>query len=173
MAVSGIVCATLFGLWQQVESVRESAVIPAVEAGTGVDLGRVILTPIRWETASDQEPGEHKLVLVANLENVTGRSENTPFDYPPKLPSLSAREMDFPPPELILSRDGEPLRQLQPRMSEEVRFIWTLSDERVGQTLTVTFFRQQFKLRDNLYGKSSWLLFSPVATMTIEPEAGT
>ncbi len=68
-------------------------------------------------------------------------------------------------------RDDAPLYELQPRIPEKIALVWTLPTPWQPQTVEIAFSRQPFKLRDNLYGQASWLVFVPEARMTAEPEA--
>ncbi|UFM64766.1 hypothetical protein LOS78_13890 [Paracoccus sp. MA] len=78
--------------------------------------------------------------------------------------------MAWPEPEVTLDRDGELLWHLQPRLAERVTLAWRVPPGWQPGPVSLTFQRQTFKLRDNLYGKSSWLLFQPAGRMATTPE---
>src|SRR3546814_5895265 len=107
------------------------------------------------DLASSSEGAQPQLVLSALVENVTGETQAAAFGYPPRLVTIEADELAFDAPEITLLRDRQPLYQLQPRMPEEVEITWETPASWQPGELSITFFRQQFKLKDNLYARSS------------------
>lgn len=174
LAASGITAAILYGWWQAVEGARTPPSLPEIKTGSSLALGRVVLTPLSIElrpAASSSEGAQPQLVLSALVENVTGETQAAAFGYPPRLVTIEADELAFDAPEITLLRDRQPLYQLQPRMPEEVEIIWKTPASWQPGELSITFFRQQFKLKDNLYARSSWLGYSAVARMVTTPKA--
>jgi hypothetical protein len=51
-----------------------------------------------------------------------------------------------------------------------VEITWHTPENWHAEELSLTFYRQQFKLKDNLYGRSNWLGYSAVARMAAMPE---
>src|SRR5690606_2410719 len=105
-------------------------------------------------------------------ENLTGETQPASFGHPPRLVMVDAQPEApaFGAPELTLVRDHQSLQELQPRMPEDVEIAWQLPANWQPETLSLTFYRQQFKLKDNLYGRSSWLGYSAAATLSATPE---
>jgi len=173
LAASGIIAAALYTWWQAIEGARISPVLPETRPGEALALGRVQLTPLSLQMRPVQSAstGEKQmLVLSAKVENVTGETQPAPFGYPPRLVTVEAGDAAFGTPEITLLRDRQPLRQLQPRMPEEVEITWHAPESWQPEELSLTFYRQQFKLKDNLYGRSNWLGYSAVARMAAMPE---
>lgn len=173
LAASGITAAILYGWWQAVENARAPHSLPKTELGTPLALGRVALTPLALHlrpASPSATDGRPLLVLSAKVENVTGETQAAPFGYPPRLVTVETDRLAFETPEIILLRDRQPLRQLQPRIAEEVEIIWKTPANWQAEDLSFTYFQQQFKLKDNLYGRSSWLGYSAVASMVMTPE---
>lgn len=167
----GVAAAALVGLWLQVEEARAPRDPPEVAAGQPVDLGRVEITPLALTLAPPRREGEpERLLLRARLLNLTGESQVAVFGFPPHPPALAAGGIAWPEPEITLDRDGELLVQLHPRLAERVTLAWQVPPDWQPGPVSLTFHRQTFKLRDNLYGKASWLLFQPVARMSMVPE---
>lgn len=173
LAASGLTAAALYTWWQTIEGARTVTVLPEAQVGAPLALGRVKLTPqslqLRSVTARSGEE-EQVLVLSAEVENVTGETQAAPFGHPPRLIRAQAGEVDFGTPELMLLRDREPMPELQPRMPETMEIVWSAPQGWQPQDVTLTFLRQQFKLKDNLYGRSNWLGYSDAAQMTVRPE---
>ncbi|WP_353194877.1 hypothetical protein [Pusillimonas noertemannii] len=174
LAASGITAAILYSWWQAVENARTPQSLPQAEVGEPLVLGRVALTPSSLQlrapspSSSDQRP---LLVLSAKLENITGQTQANPIGPPQSLIEAKAGKADLGVPDVKLLRDGEFLKQLQPRMPEEVEIIWHAPQGWRAGEVAFTFFRQQFKLKDNLYGQASWLGYSAAAHMAATPEA--
>ena len=170
LAASGIVAAILYGWWQTIEDARISD-LPEAKPGSPLALGRVVLTPLSLQLRS-ASPGEAQtqLVLSAKMENVTGETQFASFGNPFRLITVEADEITLGSPEITLLRDHQTLHQLQPRMTEDVEIAWQAPKGWQPGELSLTFFRQQFKLKDNLYGRSSWLGYSAAASMTATPE---
>lgn len=170
LAASGIVAALLYGWWQAIDAARTPN-LPDVELGAPMTLGRVALTPLSLQVRESSGDGPPSFVLSATLENVTGETQVASFGSPFRLITVRADKVEFGNPKITLLRDRQDLFQLQPRMPEAVEIAWQLPKEwRSGEPLSLTFFRQQFKLEDNLYGRSSWLGYSPVARIAVTPE---
>lgn len=140
--------------------------------GVPLALGRVALTPLSLQLGEPSGNGRSALVLSATLENVTGETQAASFGYPFRLITVKADNAELGDPRITLLRDRQSLFQLQPRMPEEVEITWQMPKEwQPDEPLSLTFFRQQFKLEDNLYGRSSWLGYSPVARIAATPQA--
>lgn len=173
LAASGITAAVLYGWWQAVEGARTEA-LPDAGPGVTLALGRVALTPLslQWRPASTDED-QPRLVLAATLENVTSMTQPASFGHPSRLVTVEAVEngQSFGEPGLTLVRDRQALVELQPRMPELVEIAWQAPPGWQPGEVSLTFFRQRFKLEDNLYGRSSWLGYSAIAGMTGTPEA--
>jgi len=173
LAASGITAAILYTWWQAIEGARTVSVLPQAQVGSPLALGRVELTPLslqlRPAPTSDAPP---LLVLSAQVENVTGETQSAPFGYPPRLVVIEADTAAFDHPDITLLRDRQPLRELQPRMPEAVEIAWQVPKGWQPGELSLTFFRQAFKLKDNLYGRSNWLGYSAAAHMAVTPELG-
>lgn len=169
VAALGLVAAVLLSWWMRIEDARTADTPPRIALGQPVDLGRVMLTPLSLAVAPEGD-GPPQLVLRARLENLTGRTEGAVFGFPPRPPLVDAGQADFPQPEIFLDRDGEYLRHVQPRIPEEVTITWDIPADWQPQEISLIFFRQNFKLRDNLYGQSNWLGFDPAARLTAIPE---
>ncbi|NYT84837.1 hypothetical protein [Pollutimonas harenae] len=175
LAASGITAAILYGWWQAIEGARTAPSLPEVQPGSSLALGRVLLTPLSIElrpAAPHSKNAQTQLVLSAIVENVTSETQAAAFGYPPRLVTVEADQLEFGAPDITLLRDRQPLLQLQPRMPEKVEIAWQApAGWQTGEKLSLTFFRQQFKLKDNLYARSSWLGYSPVARMAATPKA--
>lgn len=174
LAASGIVAAVLYSWWQTIEAARTPPGLPEARMGEALALGRIALTPVslHWRAApaasSDARP---LLVLSATAENVTGETQYAPFGHPTRLVAVDAGDAELPPPDIMLLRDRTPLMQLQPRMPEGVEIAWRMPQGWRPEALSLTFFKQQFKLKDNLYGRSNWLGYSAAARMAATPQA--
>jgi hypothetical protein len=166
LATAGVVAAVLLSWWWKVEDARTPDNAPEATFGGTIDLGRSALTPL----ALTLRPGDDRLVLTAMIENRTGETQLAVFGAPPHPPQLVLDGVPQDPPEIQLLRDDAPLQQLQPRLSEEIALIWPLPPGWQTGPVQIDFARQAFKLRDNLYGQSSWLGFSPSARLTATPE---
>ncbi|MFC3567905.1 hypothetical protein [Paracoccus simplex] len=172
-ASAGVAAAVLVGLWLKVEEVRAPQEPPAVVLGQAVDQGRTEITPLSLSLAPPERAGEPgRLLLRARLLNLTGETQFAVFGFPPHPPELAAGGVVWPEPEVTLDRDGEVLAQLHPRLAERVTLAWQLPPDwqRQPGPVSLTFQRQIFKLRDNLYGMSNWLLFQPAGRMAITPQ---
>lgn len=163
-ATLGIVAALTVSWWMRVENAREKHELPVVAFGDHIDLGRTMLTPLSL-LFSEGSDGQRQLILKARAENHTGETQGAIFGFPPKPPQIQSGEVQLGPPEILLNRDGEQLVQLQPRMPEEISVIWKVPVEWEPDQLSMTFFQQNFKLRDNLYGQANWLTFAPTALL--------
>ncbi len=169
LATMGIVAAVLLSWWLKIEDARTPEVTPQIVFGQSVDMGRSRLTPLSLQLRrAEGQPDQ--LVLSAMIENVTGETQDAVFGIPAKPPKLVVDGAPLAPPEIILLRDNEPLRQLQPRLPEEIAIIWSAPDPWRPAEISINFSKQAFKLKDNLYGQSSWLGFTPIAQLTITPE---
>lgn len=169
LAAFGIAAAILVSWWMRVENARHKDEIPIAVLGDRIDLGQNVLTPhsLRLEQS---ETGDSRLVLRARVENRTGQTQGAVFGFPPKPPQLEMADFQLGNPETILDRDAESLGSLQPRMPEDVTIIWQVPSQWRPDTIELTFFRQIFKLRDNLYGQSSWLGFEPSMRLSVPME---
>ncbi|AUH64812.1 hypothetical protein [Paracoccus zhejiangensis] len=165
LATAGVTAAVLLSWWWKVEDARTPEDAPAAAFGAALDLGRTAFTPV----ALDWHPAEGKLVLSALIENRTGETQVAVFGGPPHPPELVLDGVPQEPPQVILRRDDEPLQDLQPRLSEEIALVWPAPPDWQPAPVRIDFDRQAFKLRDNLYGQSSWLGFSPAARLTATP----
>jgi hypothetical protein len=166
LAAAGVAAAVLLSWWWKVEEARTPETAPAAAFGAPLDLGRTRLTPLALEWRSH----DRQLVLNALIENQTGQSQIAIFGGPPHPPQLILDGAPLDPPEIVLLRDDAPLQQLQPRLSEEIALIWPAPPDWQPAPVQIDFARQAFKLRDNLYGQSSWLGFSPAARLIATPE---
>ena len=155
--------------WWKIDDARAPDQIPTVAFGQPIDMGRSRLTPEALQLRETSDKGQ-KLVLQATIENVTGSANIVPFGVPAKPPQLIIAGQEQYPPEIILVRDDAMLAQLQPRMPEKVELIWPLPSDWQPGEVDINFSQQLFKLRDNFYGKSSWLGFVPIGKMTALPE---
>ncbi|MDF3607729.1 hypothetical protein PE067_17235 [Paracoccus sp. DMF-8] len=168
LASLGIGAAILTSWWLRVEDARAPKELPQIGLGQAVAAGRTSLIPERLMVQDGQ------LILEATVETMTGATVGTPFGAPARLPDLLLENGPLPAAEVILLRDGEPLRQLHPRMPEQVRLIWPPDslppDHLPPEMTTIRFSRQIFKLRDNLYGQASWLGHEPSGELRITPE---
>lgn len=167
LATAGVTAAVLLSWWWKVEDARLPQKLPAAEFGAAVDLGPTSLTPLalEWRVATGQ------LVLNAVIENVTGETQTAIFGGPPNAPQLLLAGLAQDAPQVILLRDQQVLQDLQPRMAEEIALIWPAPPDWQSGPVQIDFARQAFKLKDNLYGQSSWLGFSPAARLTAQPKA--
>ncbi|MFE0017605.1 hypothetical protein ACFWXH_22385 [Mesorhizobium sp. NPDC059054] len=175
LAALGIFAAIAVAWWMKVEDARVPDAPPQVAFGEPVNVGRAILVPYKLtiENAAPSATGsQRKLVLTGQLESVTGSSQVSIFGSPEKLPALSSGGMTFPAPKVYLVRDKEPLKQLHPRIRELVSIVWDIPEGWTEQDVTIGFSTQQFKLKDNLYAKASWLQFHPSGTLSARPERG-
>ena len=166
LATAGVAAAVLLSWGWKVEEARSPENAPATGFGSTVDLGRTALTPVALEWQS----GKGRLVLTAVIENMTGETQVAIFGGPPHPPQLILNGAAQEPPEVVLLRDDAPLQQLQPRMSEDIALIWPVPPDWQAGQVQVDFAKQAFKLKDNLYGQSSWLGFAPAARLTAIPE---
>lgn len=171
----GIVAAIAVAWWMKVEDARVPVAPPQIAFGEPVNVGRAVFIPyklvIEEPSATGPQAGR-RIVLTGQLENVTGSSQLAVFGSPEKLPALSSGGVSFPAPQVYLFRDKELLRQLQPRISELVSIVWDVPEGWNEQDVTIGFSTQQFKLKDNLYAKASWLLSKPSGTLSARPERG-
>ncbi|RCW86803.1 hypothetical protein [Paracoccus lutimaris] len=165
LATAGIAAAVLLSWWWKIEEARSPETAPAAAFGTAVDLGRTALTPMVLEW----QPGDGRLVLTAAIENLTGETQVAIFGGPPHPPQLILNGAPQEPPQIVLLRDDAPLQQLQPRISEDIALIWQVAPDWQAGQVQIDFAKQAFKLKDNLYGQSSWLGFSPAARLTAIP----
>lgn len=175
VAASGITAAIAYTWWQAIENARTPPAPPEAQLGAPLALGRVELTPLSLQLrhAPSAPPGERTLlVLSAKIENITGETQPAALGRSAPLVAAEADHAAFGAPEITLLRDRRPLRQLQPRMAEEVEIVWHAPEHWRPETVSLTFSRQQFKLKDNLYGRSSWLGYSAAAYMAATPELG-
>ncbi len=166
VATAGVAAAVLLSWWWKVEDARIPETAPAAGFGRPVDLGRSMLTPAALEWRAD----DGQIVLNAVMENTTGETQIAIFGAPAHLPQLILDGAPQPAPEIVLSRDNAPLRQLQPRMAEEIALIWPAPPGWRPVPVQIDFERQTFKLKDNLYGQSSWLGFVPSARLSATPQ---
>ena len=164
LAASGIAAAVGLAWWSRVDDARQSETIPRVEFGTAMDLGRSRLTPLALHVAEGQ------IVLLAQIENLTGETQSAPFGIPASPPALAIGERVLPAPDVTLSRDDAPLQQLQPRLPERIALSWAAPEDWQPGAVELRFEREIFKLRDNLYARASWLGTVPVATLVATPE---
>ncbi|MGA0614811.1 hypothetical protein [Paracoccus sp. KR1-242] len=169
LATLGIAAAVLLSWWWKIDEARSPEDAPETAFGQQIDLGRSLFTPEAL-VLRRQPDGPDQLVMTALIENITGATQAAVFGSPPRPPGLSIDGAPLDAPEVTLLRDGEMLRELQPRLPERITLAWTLSRPWQAQPVEIGFARQTFKLRDNLYGQSSWLGFVPSARMTVEPE---
>lgn len=168
---AGVAAALLFGLWLKVEDARAPKDPPLIVPGQSVDLGRVELTPLSLILAPPAQDGQPaRLLMQVRLLNLTGESQTAVFGFPPHPPELTINDVALPEPEVILDRDDAPLTQLHPRLAEQVTLIWQVPPDWQPGPLALMFHRQTFKLKDNLYGQSSWLQFQPAARMALTLE---
>ncbi|MGB6103114.1 MAG: hypothetical protein WBF88_04615 [Pusillimonas sp.] len=173
LAASGITAAVLYGWWQAIEAARTTPSIPEAVLGSPLALGRVALTPLSLQLRAASSPAsgaQRVLVLSARVENITGETQSAPVGHPPRLVTIEADNAAFGAPEVTLLRDHQTLDQLQPRIPENVEISWHAPDDWQPARLSLIFFRQQFKLKDNLYGRSNWLGYSAAARMAATPE---
>lgn len=169
LATLGVTAAVLLGWWWRVEAARTPDQIPLAAFGQPIDMGRSMATPLALDLRRAAD-GSEQLVLTARLENITGSTQSAFFGTPPLPPELVIGTTDLPPPETILMRDGAVLRQLQPRLPEQVELIWTLPPGVTPNQVEIKFSREIFKFRDNLYGQSSWLGTKPAARLLATPK---
>lgn len=167
VATAGVAAAVMLSWWWKVEDARTPENAPPAIFGGAVDLGRTLLTPASLEWRA----GEGQFILNAVIENVTGETQLAIFGTPPHPPQLVLNGVAQPAPDIVLMRDAAPLQQLQPRIPEEFALVWPAPAGWRPQPVQVDFDKQVFKLRDNLYGQSSWLGFAPAARLTATPEA--
>lgn len=175
LAAIGILAAIAVAWWMKVEDARVPDAPPRIAFGEPVNVGRAVFVPYKLtiESATPSATGsQRKLVLTGQLENVTGSSQLAVFGSPEKLPALSSGGVSFPAPQVYLFRDKEPLKQLQPRIRELVSIVWDIPEGWDEQDVTIGFSTQQFKLKDNLYAKASWLLSKPSGILSARPERG-
>ena len=122
------------------------------------------LTPLSLRIAGEQ------IVLLAQIENLTGETQSAPFGIPASPPALAIGEVALPSPDIILLRDDAPLQQLQPRLPEKITLSWAAPEDWQPGAVELRFEREIFKLRDNLYARASWLGTVPQATLAAIPE---
>lgn len=167
-ATVGLVAAVMLSWWWKVDAARAPDLVAGTSFGQPIDLGRTFFTPEALLLRQSEPP---ELVLSATIENVTGETQRSFFGMPANPPQII---LDGAPlaeePEIILLRDDAPLLQLQPRMPEKIQMVWPLPADWQPKPVQIAFEKQTFKLRDNLYGQSSWLGYTPVAQMTVTPE---
>lgn len=163
LATAGVTAAVGISWWKRVEAAREPDGPPQTTLGMPLDLGRVILTPM--SLGIENGAGGNRLVLRGRAENVTGESQSAIFGFPPR---IEVADLPLVQPEIILDRDAAPLTSLHPRIAEDISVIWPLPPDWSTENISLTFFRQQFKLHDNLYGKAGWLGFAPAARLVVE-----
>lgn len=166
--VVGTLAALSLSWWWKIDELRSPQDVPQAALMQKLDVGRLWLTPVAVKYHN--EGGGRRIVLETLLENRTGSTQTALFGAPARLPKLLAGDQPLPDPEVILSRDQERLTSLQPRMPEQVQFIWTIENMDRGQNLSVEFSKQTFKLQDNLYGQSSWLGSSVAAVLPLPRE---
>lgn len=166
VATAGVTAAVLLSWWWKVEDARPAEDAPLASFGSPVDLGRSLLTP----QALEWREGEGQFVMNAVIENVTGRTQFAVFGTPAHPPLLLLDGVAQPAPQVLLRRDDADLQQLQPRMPEEIALVWPAPAGWAPAPVEIGFDKQAFKLRDNLYGQSSWLGFAAVARMIATPE---
>ncbi|AGT09157.1 hypothetical protein JCM7686_2076 [Paracoccus aminophilus JCM 7686] len=167
MATAGVSAAVLLSWWWKIEDARAPKVLPTAALNQPVDLGRSLFTPQR---VTLERGATDQIMLTAVIENVTGASQSSVFGLPAKPPELILDGKGVPPAEIILLRDHAPLAQIEPRMPEEIALIWPLPAGQVPSEIRFGFSKERFKLRDNLYGQSSWLGAAPTAILTATPE---
>ena len=163
VAVSGIAAAVGLAWWSKVDDARQTEAVPQVDFGTPIDLGRSRLTPLSLRVAGEQ------IVLLAEVENVTGETQSAPFGIPATPPALAIGDVVLPSPDVTLLRDEAPLRQLQPRLPEKITLTWVTPEGWQPGPVELRFEREIFKLRDNLYARASWLGTVPQATLAAIP----
>ncbi|MCO5082325.1 MAG: hypothetical protein M9955_11790 [Rhizobiaceae bacterium] len=177
-AAIGVIAAIAATWWMKVEEARAPDAPTQIAFDQPVKVGRAVFTPRRlaienaapFPTAGDA--GGRKLVLAGRLENATGASQIAVFGFPETLPALSSGGARFPEPEVYLDRDKARLRQLQPRIAEDISIVWNIPEGWREQDVTIEFSAEQFKLKDNLYAKASWLLPYPTGVLIARPECG-
>ncbi|MFV0332874.1 MAG: hypothetical protein ACK5JR_02220 [Tropicimonas sp.] len=162
---SGVAIAAALGWMARVDQVRQVTELPLAALNVPLDLGRISMTPLNLWISGDAAPPV--LVLRARLENITGETQDAPFGFPPRYPAAQLGEAQLADPRITLSRDNELLHQLHPRMPETVQFLWTLSGPPDGEEASITFFRQNFKLRDNIHGRAAGLGHEPAARLVV------
>lgn len=164
----GVIAAVLLSWWWKVEDARSPDQLPRLALDQPVDLGRSLAIPqsLEWRHA-DGLPD--RLVLVMAMENITGETQYDFFGPASALPQLWIDGERQQPPGLALLRDGEELRQLQPRLPEQMELIWTQPDTPKTPEVEIRFFKEIFKLRDNLYGQSGWVGSEPAARLIAVP----
>ncbi|WP_312525250.1 hypothetical protein [Paracoccus sp. (in: a-proteobacteria)] len=167
LATAGVAAAILLSWWWKVDEARTPEVITVASLGQAIDLGRTIITPQAFHLRGS-DPAT--LVMSARIENVTGESQTTLFGSPAHPPKVMIDGVALPEPDLVLIRDQQPLRQLHPRMPEQIEMIWPAPPDWQPKEVQILFDKQIFKLRDNLYGQASWLGFLPAAQMHIRPQ---
>ena len=169
LAATGVIAAVGLNWWWKIEDVRTPDAAPLVSFGDAVEAGRAKLTPLSLAVEHSEESGG-RFILDAELLNETGSTLESVFGFPPKLPELLVEGERIEAAGIRLERDGEPLRQLQPRLPERVSIFWEAPPEWTPGTVRVHFSRQTFKLRDNLYGQANWLGFVPSGELSATPE---
>ena len=170
-ASAGVAAAMALGLWMKVEDARAPLAPPVLAPGQPIDLGRVRITPLTLALAPPKRDGEpRRLLLRARLLNLTGETQTAIFGFPSHPPRLLVGGAALPDPEVTLDRDDAPLMQLHPRLAEQVTLAWAVPPDWQPGPVELGFDRQTFKLRDNLYGKASWLGFQPAARVAMTPE---
>lgn len=169
IATAGVTAAVLLSWWWKVQDARAPDVLPVATLGQPVDLGRSRLTPLALEWRA----GGAELVLRAEVENITGETQVAMFGNPPSPPEMRLGDDALEPPLMLLARDQALLQDLQPRLPERIDLVWKAPAGWQGGPVTLRFFKEQFKLRDNLYGQSGWLGAAPVAQMELRPKGAS
>lgn len=159
---SGVGLAASLTWWAMIDQARQVSDMPVARMNAPLDLGRIRMTPLELRITDDTP----SLMLRAVVENLTGETQDMPFGFPPRFPAAQRGDAPLPDPAIILSRDEAPLRQLHPRMPEEIRIVWALPGPS-RDPVSVTFFRQDFKLRDSIYGRATWLGHTAVARLNM------
>lgn len=173
VATIGLAAAILTTWWMKVEDARAPKAPSAVAFGQPVKVGRSIFTPQKLILDSGDGQGDRRLILTGLLENATRSSQQAFFGFPDQPVVLTSGGATFEAPRVNLGRDGRLLVQLEPRIREAVDIVWKVPPGWQEQDVTISFSAQRFKLKDNLYAKSSWLGFYPTGTLTVRPEQGT
>lgn len=170
-ATAGATAAVLLSWWWKVDDMRAPDQLPTTSFGQPVDMGMFLFTPLSLQLrhATTDQPGT--LVMTATVENITGETQI--LATPRGMPKVTLNGEVLSDPEMTLMQDGTPLSQLQPRLPKTVELVWAVPADWQAQPVGISFAKQTFKLRDNMFGKSSWLGFTPTAQMTITPEAAS
>ena len=172
IATLGIAAAVVTTWWMKVEDARAPDAPPTITFGEPVKVGRSVFTPQKLVVVADSNNGERQLVLSGTLENMTASSQRAMFGTPETLPIPTSGDTVFSSPRVTLVRDNYFLKQLEPRVREEITIAWKVPSDWQEQDVSITFSAQRFKLKDNLYAKSSWLGFYPTGILKARPEQG-